>query len=122
MSNYAYAATRVMARRSRLLGPESYNQLLNMEFSEIARYIQDLEYRREIDKYGASLRGADLLETALLDNRSTEIGEVIGFCTGELRKSVEPMQNVITSVVSKFYCVESLTVYLQKSCYGKSRL
>jgi len=88
MSNYAYAATRVMARRSRLLGPESYNQLLNMEFSEIARYIQDLEYRREIDKYGASLRGADLLETALLDNRSTEIGEVIGFCTGELRKSV----------------------------------
>tara|TARA_B100001750_G_scaffold12033_1_gene8739 strand:- start:4526 stop:5542 length:1017 start_codon:yes stop_codon:yes gene_type:complete len=88
MSNYAYAATRVRARRSRLLGPESYNQLLNMEFSEIARYIQDLEYRREIDKYGASLRGADLLETALLDNRSTEIGEVIGFCTGELRKSV----------------------------------
>ena len=39
MSNYAYAATRVRARRSRLLGPESYNQLLNMEFSEIARYI-----------------------------------------------------------------------------------
>ncbi|SVC65204.1 uncharacterized protein METZ01_LOCUS318058, partial [marine metagenome] len=28
-----------------------------MEFSEIARYIQDLEYRREIDKYGATLRG-----------------------------------------------------------------
>ena len=88
MSNYAYAATRVRARRSRLLGSESYAQLLNMEFSEIARYIQDLEYRREIDKYGATLRGADLLETALLDNRSTEIGEVIGFCTGDLRMGV----------------------------------
>jgi len=88
MSNYAYAATRVRARRSRLLGPESYAQLLNMEFSEIARYIQDLEYRREIDKYGATLRGADLLEAALLDNRSTEIGEVIGFCTGDLRMGV----------------------------------
>jgi len=88
MSNYAYAATRVRARRSRLLGSESYAQLLNMEFSEIARYIQDLEYRREIDKYGATLRGADLLEAALLDNRSTEIGEVIGFCTGDLRMGV----------------------------------
>ena len=88
MSNYAYAATRVRARRSRLLGPESYAQLLNMEFSEIARYIQDLEYRREIDKYGATLRGADLLEAALLDNRSTEIGQVIGFCTGDLRMGV----------------------------------
>ena len=89
MSNYAYAATRARARRARLLPPEAFGQLLNMELEEIARYIQDLEYRREIDRYGASLRGVDLLEAALLDNRATEVGEIIGFCTGELRQGIE---------------------------------
>jgi V/A-type H+-transporting ATPase subunit C len=89
MSNFAYAATRARARRARLLPPEAFRQLLNMELEEIARYIQDLEYRREIDRYGASLRGADLLEAALLDNRAAEVGEIIGFCTGELRQGIE---------------------------------
>ena len=89
MSNFAYAATRARSRRARLLPPEAFGQLLNMELEEIARYIQDLEYRREIDRYGASLRGADLLEAALLDNRATEVGEIIGFCTGELRQGIE---------------------------------
>ena len=89
MSNFAYAATRARARRARLLPPEVFGQLLNMELEEIARYIQDLEYRREIARYGASLRGADLLEAALLDNRATEVGEIIGFCTGELRQGIE---------------------------------
>ena len=51
MSNYAYVATRARSRRSRLLPAEAYNQLLNLEHAEIARYIQDLEYRREIDRY-----------------------------------------------------------------------
>ena len=42
MSNYAYVATRARSRRSRLLPAEAYNQLLNLEHAEIARYIQDL--------------------------------------------------------------------------------
>ena len=89
MSNFAYAATRARARRARLLPHEAFGQLLHMELEEIARYIQDMEYRREIDRYGASLRGADLLEAALLANRATEVGEIIGFCTGELRQGIE---------------------------------
>ena len=36
MSNYAYAATRARARRARLLPPEAFGQLLNMEMEEEA--------------------------------------------------------------------------------------
>jgi vacuolar-type H+-ATPase subunit C/Vma6 len=38
MSNYAYAATRARARRARLLPPEAFGQLLNMEPELIAQF------------------------------------------------------------------------------------
>ena len=85
MSNYAYVATRARSRRSRLLPAEAYNQLLNLEHAEIARYIQDLEYRREIDRYGSTLSGADLIETALVDNLAKDIGDFLSFSKGKLR-------------------------------------
>ena len=85
MSNYAYVATRARSRRSRLLPAEAYNQLLNLEHAEIARYIQDLEYRREIDRYGSTLSGADLIETALVDNLARDVGDFLSFSKGKLR-------------------------------------
>jgi len=100
MSNYAYVATRARSRRSRLLPSEAYNQLLNLELSEIARYIQDLEYRREIDRYGSKLSGADLIETALVDNLAENIGDFLNFSTGQLRE--------ILTIYAEKYRVENL--------------
>lgn len=100
MSNYAYVATRARSRRSRLLPSEAYNQLLNLELSEIARYIQDLEYRREIDRYGSKLSGADLIESALVDNLAENIGDFLSFSTGQLRE--------ILTIYAEKYRVENL--------------
>jgi len=88
MGDYAYAITRIQARSARLLAPEAYGQLLAMELPEIARYIQELDYRREIDRFGASRRGADLLEAALAANLSTAVGELLDFCSETLRAQV----------------------------------
>ena len=107
MSNYAYVATRARSRRSRLLPTEAYNQLMNLDLPEIARYIQDLEYRKEIDRYGSKLSGADLIETALVDNLAEDVGDFLSFSTGELRKlltiyaekyRVENMKNILRGV------------------------
>ena len=100
MSNYSYVATRARSRRSRLLPAEAYTQLLNLELSEIARYIQDLEYRREIDRYGSKLSGADLIETALVDNLAGDVGDFLSFSTGRLRE--------ILMVYAERYRVENL--------------
>ena len=59
--------------------------MLNLEHAEIARYIQDLEYRREIDRYGSTLSGADLIETALVDNLAKDVGDFLSFSKGKLR-------------------------------------
>ena len=100
MSNYAYVATRARSRRSRLLPAEAYNQLLNLEHAEIARYIQDLEYRREIDRYGSTLSGADLIETALVDNLAKDVGDFLSFSKGKLRD--------ILHVYAEKYRIENL--------------
>lgn len=100
MSNYSYVATRARSRRSRLLPAEAYTQLLNLELSEIARYIQDLEYRKEIDRYGSQLSGADLIETALVDNLAGNVGDFLSFSTGRLRE--------ILMVYAERYRVENL--------------
>ena len=107
MSNYAYVATRARSRRSRLLPVEAYNQLLNLELAEIARYIQDLEYRREIDRYGSLLTGADLIETALVDNLAKDVGDFLSFSNGKLRDillvyaekyRIENLKNIIRGI------------------------
>ena len=100
MSNYSYVATRARSRRSRLLPAEAYTQLLNLELPEIARYIQDLEYRKEIDRYGSKLSGADLIETALVDNLAGDVGDFLSFSTGRLRE--------ILMVYAERYRVENL--------------
>ena len=100
MSNYAYVATRARSRRSRLLPAEAYTQLLNLEHAEIARYIQDLEYRREIDRYGSTLSGADLIETALVDNLAKDVGDFLSFSKGKLRD--------ILHVYAEKYRIENL--------------
>ena len=107
MSNYAYVATRARSRRSRLLPAEAYNQLLNLEHAEIARYIQDLEYRREIDRYGSTLSGADLIETALVDNLAKDVGDFLSFSKGKLRD--------ILHVYAEKYRVDNLKNIIRKN-------
>ena len=113
MSNYAYVATRARSRRSRLIPPESYSQLLNLGNSEIARYIQDLEYRSEIDRYGSKLGGADLIEAALVDNLAKDVGDFLNFSTGKLKE--------ILQVYAERYRVDNLKNILRGINQGMSK-
>lgn len=64
-SKFAYTAARVRAKRAKLLPKEMYTKMLNMSIAEIARVLQESEYKREIDELGARYSGIDLLEMAL---------------------------------------------------------
>src|SRR2546422_9612263 len=64
-TRYAYTATRVRAKRAKLFPKESYPKMLNMSVTEIARLLQESEYKREIDELGTRFAGIDLIEMAL---------------------------------------------------------
>ncbi len=67
-TRYAYTAARVRAKRAKLFPKETYPKMLNMSVTEIARLLQESEYKREIDELGTRYAGIDLIEMALNAN------------------------------------------------------
>ena len=86
--NWANAAARSKARKSKLLEETRLRQLLKSGPDTIAASIGELDYRKEIDIYSARLSGADLVEAALAHNLEREVSEVMGYCQGNLRSIV----------------------------------
>ncbi len=83
--NYAYATTRVKARKSFLFPRETYMKLLQMSVPEINRFIEESKYKQEIDELATRYNGIDLVEYALNLNLAREMNDILGFCQGELR-------------------------------------
>jgi V/A-type H+-transporting ATPase subunit C len=83
--NYPYATTRVKARKAFLFPRETYMKLLQMDLPEISRFIGESKYKPEIDELATKYEGIDLMEHALNLNLARELGQIMGFCKGELR-------------------------------------
>jgi len=63
-----YTYVRVVTKRSKLLRKDDYDKLLKLSFPEIAKLLQDGEYKKEIDELGIYFKGSILIERALLKN------------------------------------------------------
>jgi V/A-type H+/Na+-transporting ATPase subunit C len=83
-SNYAYAVTRVRAMKSKLLPKESYPRLLNMGIDEITRFIQESEYKNDVDELAMKYSGGDLAEHALNRNLALTYDKLGRITAGEL--------------------------------------
>ena len=73
---YPYTYVRVTTMKSKLLGRDDYNKLLKMGFGEISKYLQDSEYKKEINELALHLRGADLIEAALDKNLTASFSKL----------------------------------------------
>ncbi len=83
-SNPEYVNARVRARRAALFSDDEYRKLVRMEPSEIARYMEESEYEREINELGARHSGVDLIEYALNRNLAKHFNDLLGFSEGQL--------------------------------------
>jgi V/A-type H+/Na+-transporting ATPase subunit C len=83
-SNYPYAVTRVRAMKSKLLPKESYPRLLNMGIDEITRFIQESEYKNDVDELAMKYSGGDLAEHALNRNLALTYDKLARITAGEL--------------------------------------
>lgn len=84
--NYPYVTARVKARKPKLLRRDDYLKLVNSSPAEIARFLQEGHYKREVDELGSKFRGAALVEMATRLNLSRSYTEVTGYATGELQQ------------------------------------
>lgn len=81
---YIYVSTRLRVRKAKLLRPEDYLRMLNMSLPEITRYIEELEYKTEVDELSASFSGVDLIEVALSWNLAKEYQNVLSLAPGTM--------------------------------------
>jgi V/A-type H+-transporting ATPase subunit C len=63
-ARYAYGTARVHAMKVKLFPQETYTKLLVMALPELARFIEESEYKTEVDELARTYSGTDLLEFA----------------------------------------------------------
>ncbi|HHI30151.1 ATP synthase A1 subunit C [Methanosarcinales archaeon ex4572_44] len=106
---YAYITARVRARKKKLIPKDTYPKLLNMELPEIIRFIEESEYKRDVDELSARFRAIDLLEHALNRNLGASYRKLIEISRGQVNYLiVEYMRrwdiwNIKTVLRGKYY-------------------
>jgi V/A-type H+-transporting ATPase subunit C len=83
-SNYEYVTARVSARRAVLFDEDDYRKLVRMGTGEIARFMEETEYEREMNELGSRHSGVDLIEYALNRNLAKHFNDLLRFADGQL--------------------------------------
>ena len=83
-SNYEYVSARVRTRRAQLFGEEDYRKLVRMGPGEIARFMEESTYAREVNALGARHDGVDLVEYALNHNLARHFDDLLRWADGRL--------------------------------------
>ncbi|MCX6668622.1 MAG: V-type ATP synthase subunit C [Methanothrix sp.] len=65
---YAYITGRVRAMKTKLIPAEMYPRMMSMDTSEIARYLEETQYKDEIDALSKDYSGTELIEHATFAN------------------------------------------------------
>lgn len=105
---YPYTYVRVATMKAKLLNRDDYNKLLKMSFAEITKFLQDSEYKKEINELAMELNGADLLEAALNRNLVASFNKLLRISPDELGLLINAhlkrydFQNVKSIIRGKF--------------------
>ncbi|KYC45577.1 MAG: V-type ATP synthase subunit C [Candidatus Methanofastidiosum methylothiophilum] len=76
-TNYSYLNTRVRAMESNLFRSDVYMKLLNMEVSQIARFLGEGNYKEEIESLSREYRGVELIEHSINKNLGKTYNKLI---------------------------------------------
>ncbi|MBD3203611.1 hypothetical protein GF327_04910 [Candidatus Woesearchaeota archaeon] len=91
----AYAYARVSAMSAKLLKAAEYRMLLKMKIAEIARFLEESEYKKEVDMYAIEYEGVSLVERAVSQNLANTFRKI-------LRMSDETMQIILNNYLKKW--------------------
>lgn len=101
---YPYTYVRTVVMRALLFKKEDYQKMLKMGFNEIARFLQDSHYKKEINALATEYSGADLLEIALNRNLAESFKKLIRISSEEIallvkeyikRKDIEDIKTIL---------------------------
>jgi len=88
-SGYAYTNTRVKAMKAKLLKKDDYQKFLKMSLAEIARYLQETEYNKEITELAVKFSGINLIEYGLNKNLENTFAKILNFALQQPKGQVK---------------------------------
>ncbi len=77
--SYFYASTRARAMISKLLTEEDYGKIAKMDMNEILRFLEEKEYKKEIDAIGIKAAKIPAFETILNENFANSVNRLLRF-------------------------------------------
>ena len=101
---YPYTYVRTAVMKSLLFKKEDYHKMLKMDFNEIAKFLQDSNYKKNIDELATAYSGADLLELALNRNLAESFKKLIRISPYEIgllikeyavRKDIDDIKTIL---------------------------
>tara|TARA_Y100000310_G_scaffold318878_1_gene373437 strand:+ start:4665 stop:5723 length:1059 start_codon:yes stop_codon:yes gene_type:complete len=104
LGKYPYTYVRTSVMKSLLFKKHDYEKMLKMSFNEIAKFMQESNYKKEISEFAPKHSGADLLEIALNKNLAYTFKKLIKISPKELglvireyakRKDIEDLKTII---------------------------
>jgi V/A-type H+-transporting ATPase subunit C len=98
--------------KSKLLPRETYPRLMNMEINQITRFIQEVEYKEDVDELAMTYSGVDLIEHALNRNLAVTFTKILSISEGEL--------NYLISEYLKKYDIWNIKTILRGKYCGAS--
>ena len=84
-----YLNTRVRVMSSKLIAKDQYHRLMKMTSAEISHFLEEGEYKKQIDEFAVRHTGADLIEVALNDNASECFQKVIYLSKGDTKELIQ---------------------------------
>jgi len=82
---YPYTTTRVKAGRALLLTKDDYIKMKKMGINEMIRFLEEREYKKEIDSLSSEYRGMELINVALNENLANTVNKLYMISTKESR-------------------------------------
>lgn len=124
-----YLNTRVRVMGSKLIAKSEYPKLLKMTSSEISHFLEEGEYKAQIDEFAVRYDGSDLIEVALNTNASKCFNKVAYLSKGDtqtlirqylLRIDIANIKIILRSFNSDI-AEDEVTLKLMSGCSMKKK-
>ncbi len=110
---YPYTYVRVMAMKGKLYKKQDYDKLLKMQANEIAKYLEESDYKTDIHALGKELSGYTLVEAAIHANFVRHIRH--------LQQISSPEMNLLLRAYLKQYDISNLKTVLRAKAAGQQK-
>src|SRR3989338_2632440 len=85
LQKYPYTYLRTVVMKKALLSRADYDKILKMNPNEIGKYLEDFEYKKEVDELAMQYRGEELIERTLQLNLGNKFDKLLAIAPHDLR-------------------------------------